>query len=427
MIDISSGKTSSRKIWDRAKLIENFASGAAGLLVAADVMSLRVPLYFFGQASDRVGDAFHSVARLLRERLPDIFDKIETGSIAVSDALYLALTVVLVGAGLVFLRRAWRALAGMRPGHWIPAPRLGWRGKLLAVSALGGAIALVCRYGDLSWLAGRIVHSLWLAVNAAYENKDGFWQAALGVYESKEIIGQVAKGLVGAAATCVTVKVVRVAVDFVLSIIGFVLPILSPVARYSYQGYKYARQWMPNVELTPRKVDWLHGTGCLAVGLTFGFENLSFPSLPTWLWIAFVPGLLVFSRTRPNLRRVVWQTVCYGGRHLNHSVRIASEYARSHPRAARRVVAGAMVTMLGVGACHYYTPLSPVTIVSGTLQAAYSAVVIALIIAAVRGSISLAADVRRAGCGAVRHAVTIKQKYVCLRSQAALIRFEGAC
>jgi hypothetical protein len=414
MIDISSGRISSEKTWDRAKLVENFASGAAGLLVAADLMSLRVPLYFFGQASDRVGDVFHSVARLLRERLPDIFDKLETGTITVSDALYLALTVVLVGAGLVFLRRAWRALAAMRPGHWVRLPRLGWRGKLLALLGFGSAIALVCRYGDLSWLAGRVGHSLWLVVNAAYENKDGFRQAVLAVYESKEIIGQVAKGAVGAAATCVTVKVARVAVDFVLSIIGFVLPIISPVARYGCVGYKYARQWTPNIELTPRKIDWLHGTGSLAAGSIFGFANLSFPALSIWLWVAFVPGLFVFSRTRPNVRRGIWQTACCVGRHLNNCVRIASEYARSNPRAARQVVAGAMVTMLGVGAFHSYTPLSAVNAISGTLQAAYSAVVIALIVAAVRGSVSLAANARRAGCEAVRYADTIKRKYFCL-------------
>jgi hypothetical protein len=272
-----------------------------------------------------------------------------------------------------------------------------------------------------------MVHSLWLAANAAYENKDGFWQAALAIYENKEIIGQVAKGVLGAAATCVTVKVTRVAVDFVLSIIGFVLPIVSTLARNGYDGYKYARQWVPNVELTPRKIDWLHGAGSLAAGSIFGFANLSFPSLPTWLWLASVPGLIVFSRTRPNLRRGIWQTVCCVGRYLNHCLRIASEYARSHPRAARHVVAGAMVAMLGVGAFHLYTPLSAVIVLSGTLQAAYSAVMIALIVAAVRGSVSLAADARQAGCGAVRHADTIRQKYFCLRSQAAQIRFEGAC
>jgi hypothetical protein len=86
-----------------------------------------------------------------------------------------------------------------------------------------------------------------------------------------------------------------------------------------------------------------------------------------------------------------------------------------------------MVAMLGVGAFHSYTPLSAVIVLSGTLQAAYSAIMIALIIAAVRGSVSLAANVKRARCGAIRHADTIKQKYFCLGSQAALIRFEGAC
>ena len=89
MSGISSGKK-----WDRPKLIQNFVSSAMGLLVAADVMSLRVPLYFFGQATDRVGDVFHSVARLVRHGLSDIFDQIETGSITVSDALSLVWTAI---------------------------------------------------------------------------------------------------------------------------------------------------------------------------------------------------------------------------------------------------------------------------------------------------------------------------------------------
>jgi hypothetical protein len=131
------------------------------------------------------------------------------------------------------------------------------------------------------------------------------------------------------------VEVARVAVDFALSIIRFALPIMSPVARYGYDGYKYARQWPPNVELTPGTIDWLHGMGSLAAGSIFGLENLSFPSLPSWLWVASVPGLLVFSSTRPNLLRRIWRTVCYVGRYLNHGVSIASEYARSHPRTAR--------------------------------------------------------------------------------------------
>jgi hypothetical protein len=140
---------SSEKKWDRPKLIQSFVSTATGLLVAADVMSLRVPLYFFGQATDRAGDVLHSLSRLIRHGLSDIFDQIETGSITVSDVLYLVWTAILVGAGFVFLRRAWRALAIMHPGRWLRVPRLGWRGLILAVLAFGGAIALVWQYGDL--------------------------------------------------------------------------------------------------------------------------------------------------------------------------------------------------------------------------------------------------------------------------------------
>ena len=88
---------------------------------------------------------------------------------------------------------------------------------MLAVLALGGAIALVWQYGDLPGLARRLVHSLWLAIKAAYANSDEVWQAVLAIYGSREIIGQVAEGVLGAVATYVTVEVARVAVDFALS------------------------------------------------------------------------------------------------------------------------------------------------------------------------------------------------------------------
>jgi hypothetical protein len=199
----------------------------------------------------------------------------------------------------------------------------------------------------------------------------------------------------------VTVKVARVAVEFVLSIVRFVLPIISPLARYGYDGCKYVRQRLPNVELTPRKIDLLHGTGSLAVGAIFGFENLSFPSLPTWLWVASGPGLFVFSRTRPNLLRGAWQTVRCVGRYLNNCANIARQYARSHPRAARAIAAGAVAAIIGIGAFHFYRPVSAVVFLSGAVQAAYSAALVALIIAAVRGSVSVAANVRKAGCGRI--------------------------
>jgi hypothetical protein len=405
MSGISSGKK-----WDRPKLIQSFVSGATGLLVAADVMSLRVPLYFFGQATDRLGDVLHSVSGLVRHGLSDIFDQIETGSITVSHALYLVWTAALVGACFVFLRRAWRASAIMRPGRWLRVPRLGWRGMILAVLAFGGAIALVCQCGDLPWLAGRLVDSLWLAVKAAYANRDSLWRAVLVVNESRETIGQVAKGILGAVATYVTLKFAWVAVDFALSIIGVALPIMLPVARYGYDGYKHARERLPHIELTSRKIDWLHGAGSLAAGSIFGFENLSLLSIPTLLWAASVPGLFLFLRTRPNLLRRVWRIGYCVGRHLNHYVSIATECAHSHPRAARSIGAGAMVAV--AGALHAFSSLFAIAFLSGILKAAYSAVQIALMIAAVRGAVEVAANVRRASCAVIRHADATKQKLI---------------
>jgi hypothetical protein len=63
-------------------------------------------------------------------------------------------------------------------------------------------------------------------------------------------------GPLGAVATYVTLKFAWVAVDFALSVIGVALSIMLPVARYGYEGYKHAREWLPHVELTPRKIDW---------------------------------------------------------------------------------------------------------------------------------------------------------------------------
>jgi hypothetical protein len=190
-----------------------------------------------------------------------------------------------------------------------------------------------------------------------------------------------------------------------------------PVARYGYDGYKHARQWLPHVELTPCNIDWLHAAGSLAAGSIFGFENLSLPSIPTLLWAASVPGLFLFLRTRPNLLRRIWCVAYYVGRCLKHCVSIATEFAHSHPRAARGIGAGAMVAVAGVGTLHAFSSLFAVAILLGTLKAAYSAVQIALMIAAVRGAIKMATNVRRAGCAVIRHADATKQKLISASGQ----------
>jgi hypothetical protein len=235
----------------------------------------------------------------------------------------------------------------------------------------------------------------------------------LAINENRETIGQVAKGTVGAVATYVTLKFVWVAADFALSIIGVALPIILPVARCGYDGYKHAREWLSHVELTPRKIDWLHGAGSLAAGSILGFENLSLPSIVGGL----STGLFLFLRTRPNLLRSVWCIGYYVAQYLNHCVSIGIDYAHSHPRAARSIGAGAMDAVVAVGILHAFSSLFAVAILLGTLKAAYSAVQIALIIAAVRGSINTAAQLRRAGWAVIRHADATKQKLISATGQ----------
>jgi hypothetical protein len=97
---------------------------------------------------------------------------------------------------------------------------------------------------------------------------------------------------------------------------------------------------------------------------------------------------------------------------LNHCVSIAIDCAHSHPRAARCIGAGTMIAVVGVSILHAFSSLFAVAILLGTLKAAYSAVQIALMIAAMRGSINTAAKLRRAGWAVIRHADATKQKLI---------------
>ena len=141
------------------------------------------------------------------------------------------------------------------------------------------------------------------------------------------------------------------------------------------------------------------------------------PSFPTLLWAASVPGLFLFLRTRPNLLHRIWRIGYYMVWYLNHCVSIATEYAHSHPRAARSIRAGAMVAVAGVGTLHAFSSLFAVAILLGTLQAAYSALQIALMIAAARGAVKIAANVRRAGRAVIRHSDATKQKLISANGQ----------
>jgi hypothetical protein len=378
---------------NRLKVLQSLTCGAVGLLVAFDVVNMRLPLYCLGLASDRIGDVFHAVTRLVRHTLPDVLDQFQRNAITVSDALHLALTAVLIGAGFVFLKNTWRALAKARPGRWVPLPRFDRHRAVLTVLALCGGMALVWQYGDLPWLAGQLIRSLWLGVKAAYGNRDTIWQAVQAVHENKETIAQVVKAIVSAIATYVTLEVARVVVDFSLSIIHFASPVVLPVARYGYGGYKYMRTWLPHLEPTQRQIDWLHCAGSVAAGLLFGLTNLAFPQIPDGLWAASVPGLIVFAGQRPNLIL----TIGHMSRHLFHYLRVTTQYARAHPRGALGIIGGAMVGGVMAVAFDASGSISGVVIMWGTLKAGYSAAAIASIIAAVRGSVKMITHVRQAG------------------------------
>ncbi len=394
---------------NRLKVLQSLTCGAVGLLVAFDVVNMRLPLYCLGLASDRVGDVFHAVTRLVRHSLPDVLDQFQRNAITVSDALYLALTAVLIGAGFVFLRDTWRALAKARPGRWVPLPRFGRHRAVLTVLALGGGMAFVWQYGDLPWLAGQLIRSLWLGVKAAYGNRDTFWQAVQAVHENKETIAQVVKAIVSAIATYVTLEVARVVVDFALAIIHFASPVVLPVARYGYAGYKYMRPWLPHLEPTQRQIDWLHGAGSVAAGSLFGLTNLAFPLIPDGLWAASVPGLIVFAGQRPNLILTIGHVGGHMSRYLIHYLRIAIQYTRAHPRGALGIAGGAMVGGAMAGAFDASGSLSSVVIMWGTLKAGYLAAAIASIIAAVRGSVKIITYVSQAGSAVATGANATRQ------------------
>jgi hypothetical protein len=79
-----------------------------------------------------------------------------------------------------------------------------------------------------------------------------------------------------------------------------------------------------------------------------------------------------------------------------------------------------MVAVIAVGILHAFSPLFAVAALVGTLKAAYSAVQIALMIAAVRGSIGTAANLRRTGWAAIKHADATKQKLISAIGQLSL-------
>jgi hypothetical protein len=61
----------------RVEVLQGLTCSAVGLLVAFDVINMRVPLYCLSLASDCVSNVLHAVTRFVRHSLPDVLDQFE--------------------------------------------------------------------------------------------------------------------------------------------------------------------------------------------------------------------------------------------------------------------------------------------------------------------------------------------------------------
>src|SRR6266478_266460 len=110
-------------------------------------------------------------------------------------------------------------------------------------------------------------------------------QGFVAIYENKGTMFPAVKGVLAALATYATLEVARAMADLV-----------SPAIRVGHTVYSHAYPWLPDVKLSQRQKDWLHGMGSVTGGLIFGFSDLSFPSVPVWAWVALAPGLFLFAK-----------------------------------------------------------------------------------------------------------------------------------
>src|SRR5258708_17032973 len=94
-----------------------------------------------------------------------------------------------------------------------------------------------------------------------------------------------------------------------------------------------------------------------------------------------------------TIRHVGIHMSCY----LIHYLRIATKYTRAHPGRALGIVGGATVGGAVAGVFDASGALWGIAIIWGTLKAGYSATAIALVIAAVRGTVEIITHVRQAG------------------------------
>jgi hypothetical protein len=387
--------------WDRARLLraltsvetQVFASVGTGLLVWANVVSVKVPLYLLNEAALVVKEAVSFVVAEVAHIIPSIFDGLEHNNFSVTDATHIAAASVVIYLGFIFCKRTLQALKKSSPIHWMLWPRLSLRRKLFLLCVLAAGIFAAWQFGAFPQtssqflaLGNQIVSQL-SPQNMSYVSH-WLWHGIVAAYENKETILPVVKGVLAAVATYATLEVARVTAN-----------LLSPAVRLSYAACNCVYPLLPEVKLSQRQKDWLHAAGSVTGGLIFGFSNLSFSSVPVWAWAALVPGVFLFTKERPNLVSAVSKI----GLKVGRCFHMVTEFTIANPKRVAGITTGFMICVVAASAFLSSSPFLWFWIMSGVIKTAYMGIAFALLIAAGRGSAALVAHIRR-----VTHHLTMR-------------------
>ncbi len=380
------------KTWSRVSLIRTltgakaqiFASAGVGLLVWADVISVKVPFYFLNKATLVAREAASFVAAEATHIIPDIVDQFEQNKFSIADTTHILVATAVFYLGYRVFRRIWQALKQIHPTHWEIWPRFGLRRKLLLASLLAVGVVAARQLGAFPWIGSQFLelgHQTFGQLSLQNLSNVSRWlrQGFVAIYENKGTMFPAVKGVLAALATYATLEVARAMADLV-----------SPAIRVGHTVYSHAYPWLPDVKLSQRQKDWLHGMGSVTGGLIFGFSDLSFPSVPVWAWVALAPGLFLFAKERPNLVYAVSKVGLNLGRYF-HTV---AELTLAQPKWAGGITAGFMVAIAAADALFASNPFLGFAIISGVIKAAYTGTTIALLIAAGRGLAALAAHIK---------------------------------
>jgi membrane-bound metal-dependent hydrolase YbcI (DUF457 family) len=361
------------------------ASAGVGLLVWADVISAKVPFYFLDKAALVAREAASLVASEAAHVIPDTLDQFEKNKFSVPDAAHAAIAVAVIYLGYRLFRRIWQALKQINPIHWGFWPRLGFRRKLLLACLLMAGAAAAWQLGAFPWIGAQFLELGrrtfdQLSWQSFSDFSRRLWDGFTAVYESKGTVLPAVKGLLAALATYATLEAARVMAELV-----------SPAVRLGHAAYRRASPWVPDVRLSQRQKDWLHGAASVTGGCVLGFSDLSFPSVPLWTWAVLAPGLSLFAKERPGLVSEISKLCLKLARYF----RRAAEFTLAQPKWAGGIIAGFMIGLAGAGAFLFSHPLLGFAIIWGVMKAAYAGTMIAVLIAAGRGSTALVAYARQ--------------------------------